>query len=998
MNSLIAHLLMPHTGHRTLFLITLVLACVPVAQGQLANSPPAPQWLAHDSQSVVEKKFEWSGRLLKAVLFVASDSPIKISLNGESLGEIQPRPQAVTVDATKHVRAGGNVLAFESSGRAALLLELNGDLARKQWITTDDTWTASRGKIIAEAVSTEPGRNPFDFSKTFDAYNSWQLAKPASQNQATDPSSITLPPGFRAELIRSSSGDEGSWVSMTFDPQGRITLGREKRGLLRFDPRTKSVEVINDTLLECRGLLYAFGALYANANNSKGLYRLRSTKNDGTFDEVTEIMHTEGGVGHGRNHVKAGPDGKLYVIHGNNVLLPSPIEPNSPLQNYAPDQLIPNPWDSTMFDGNVELPAGHLLRLNPDGSHIELVAGGMRNPLDIAFNRDGELFTFDADMERDVGTAWYMPTRILHLVPGADFGWRRGTGRFPAWYPDTLPSVVDIGLSSPTGIFFGYGAKFPAKYRESLFLLDWAYGRIIAVTLKPKGASYTGTQETFASGRPLNVTDGCIGPDGALWFTTGGRGTQSGLYRITYRGGIKEEAVVQGDAASKAAREKRHKLEQLLKADKLGDDDLGLIMSGLESEDRIISGEARLVFERFLQAGKVKGDLQTLLPNPRQWVNYLLALAHVADQEQLLSEFWGVTAHVVPAPSERPQLPSVKKAASEKVPLYRERLRVLEVYLSRHASENQERRREWIEELKKEFKQDFPTRNPEIDRELCKLLVYLKSPNVIAKTTELLRTLTASEDLVQYPMLLRYVKDGWTLEQRRIVFDALNRAEKLNGASTYFKAIADIRSEMAAQLSAENYQKLADVINPPKPVQLLPHAMPGHTFKNWTMEDLIPQLDKVSKGRNHASARAALIAAQCVFCHRVSNDPSLPAGVFGPDLTQVSARFSRRDLLEQIINPSKIIDEKYRSTILTLADGKQISGTLESEDDERVTLKPNPLALEKIETAKGMIKARKLSDVSPMPVGLLNALKADQILDILAWFEAGGDPKHKVFQ
>ena len=142
-----------------------------------------------------------------------------------------------------------------------------------------------------------------------------------------------------------------------------------------------------------------------------------------------------------------------------------------------------------------------------------------------------------------------------------------------------------------------------------------------------------------------------------------------------------------------------------------------------------------------------------------------------------------------------------------------------------------------------------------------------------------------------------------------------------------------------------------------------------------------------AKTRNRDSAKDALIRTQCVFCHRVSNDPSLPAGVFGPDLTQVSARFGRKDLLDHILNPSKFIDEKFRLVTVKTSDGKTISGSLESEDDERVVLKPNPLAPETNEIAKAMIKERTISETSPMPSGLLNALKAEQILDLLAWFE-----------
>jgi len=69
------------------------------------------------------------------------------------------------------------------------------------------------------------------------------------------------------------------------------------------------VERINDSLLECRGLLYADGTLFANANNNKSFVRLRSTKNGGPFDDITETAAHRRRSGHGRNHVKLGPDG-----------------------------------------------------------------------------------------------------------------------------------------------------------------------------------------------------------------------------------------------------------------------------------------------------------------------------------------------------------------------------------------------------------------------------------------------------------------------------------------------------------------------------------------------------------------------------------------------------------------------------------------------------------------------------------------------------------------
>jgi putative heme-binding domain-containing protein len=907
--------------HMSRFLLFLLFPFTALAQ--LANRPPAPLWLSSSEAVMISKDVRHEGKLLKAVLLTASDADLEISVDGKLVAKVKAAEAAIGTDLTRQLSDGQSHqigLRVTAKAKTAALLELNGDLAAVRWIVTDETWKNAQ---VLGSTDADPATNPFDLKKAFDAYNSWQLAKPGAQNQATDPSTLTLPPGFNAELIRSAQPGEDSWVSMAFDPQGRITLGKEKKGLLRLTlsgSGDHKVETIDDELLECRGLLYAHGSLFANANNTKALFRLTDQDGDGLFEERQELVRSGGGVGHGRNHIKLGPDGDIYVAHGNNVLLPENIAPDSPLKNYANDQLIPNPWDGSMFDGNVELPAGHILRVKPDGSKVTLLAGGLRNPLDIAFNSRGDLFTFDADMERDVGTPWYMPTRVLHVVPGADFGWRRGTGRFPAWYADTLPSVIDIGLSSPTGIYFGYGSQFPKKYQNALYILDWSYGRIIAVHLKKVGVTYTAEQEDFVTGRPLNVTDGCIGPDGAMWFITGGRGTQSGLYRVTATSSAESDGSGKSHASDKRFVEHQKRLTL---------------------ENRPVT-EWR---DQALQSGQM---------------HELLALARVGEKADL-----------------EPILDAVMQSAPKPT---LDALRVISVAISRHGEPStQDKLHAWAA---------YPADETFLNRELCRLLVYLKSPTVIEKTMPLLKAATSSEDRLFYPFMLRYLKDGWTLEQRKVVFEALNLAEKMNGASTFFKAISDTRSELAAALKPEEAVQLAALIHPPKPAALSPHALPGHTFKNWKLEDLEPLLAKMdAKTRNRDSARDALIRTQCVFCHRVSADPSLPAGVFGPDLTQVSARFGRKDLLDHILSPSKFIDEKFRLMTVQTSDGKTFSGSLESEDDERVVLKPNPLAPETVEVGKAMIKQRTISEISPMPVGLLNSLKAEQILDLLAWFE-----------
>ena len=985
----------PWTMASSFCLVVSLLLMSPVASpAQLANQPPVPVWLGNSEE--YQLKFSQEGKLLMAVVLVAADREAEVQVNGKNAGVAGDPAKATSINITPLVKAGANVLTVQAKDgrpvRMAALLELNGDLAASRWMATDDGWTTPKGKAEVQGlvgananggVPADPAADPFNLKKTFDAYNSWQLAKRDQQSRATDPDAFTVPEGFVVEMMRSAQADEDSWVAMTFDTQGRIILAREKRGLLRLDPKG-GMEVVEDTLLECRGLVMAQGALYAHANNTKALFRLRDLDGNGTYEDKVELLRTEGGVGHGRNHLKLGPDGRLWLANGNNVLLPSSLGENSPLRNYAWDQVLPNPWDGTMFDGNVEMPAGHILRVSLDGAKVDLIAGGLRNPLDLAFNRQGELFTFDADMERDVGASWYMPTRVLHVVPGADFGWRRGTGRFPAWYVDTLPSVVDIGLSSPTAVFFGYGARFPAKYQEALYIFDWSYGRIIAVHLKPDGASYMGTQENFIAGRPLNVTDGCIGPDGALWFITGGRGTQSGLYRVTYRGEVAAPPPDGEFLPGAIGRSVRRGMESVLEEPSVyaREGAASMIWIHLDDDDRFVRHAARVALER-VPIGKwmnwLDGKGIYLKNKPWQIILGNLAMARVGPStfasdvvEHLLKLDWATL-------SEEQRLAV---------------LRVLAVAMARHGDVSEPQRASLLAALEPRY----PARDFSMNQELCRLLIRLKSSMVLEKSIALMEKAQTSEELLFFPLHLRYVKEGWRVEQRRAVFVALNRAEKFPGASAFFKALLDTRNEMAAALKPDEALQLAAVIHPAKPVALSPHAMPGHTFKAWKVEDLEPRLAMVASGRSFEKGRAAAISAQCVFCHRMSADPTLPAGILGPELVQVSARFSRRDLLDHILNPSKVIDEKFRFVTITQKGGAQITGSLESEDDERVKLRPNPLSPDTVEVGKSMITGREVSLISPMPAGLVNGLKEDQLLDLLAFIESGGNAQGANFK
>ena len=107
----------------------------------------------------------------------------------------------------------------------------------------------------------------------------------------------------------------------------------------------------------------------------------------------------------------------------------------------------------------------------------------------------------------------------------------------------------------------GLGAKFPAKYQKAVYAYDWTYGTIHALHLNADGAGYKATRESFATGEPMPLTSGLIGKDGAMYFLTGGRGTDSRLYRLSYEGNESTAPIKPADYKLPEAHQLRRSLE-----------------------------------------------------------------------------------------------------------------------------------------------------------------------------------------------------------------------------------------------------------------------------------------------------------------------------------------------------------------------------------------------------------------------------------------------------
>jgi len=807
------------------------------------------------------------------------------------------------------------------------------------------------------------------------------LPAPAEQSAvgSLGADSIHVPPGFTVERLYSvPKAQQGSWVALAFDPKGRIYSSDQYGALYRtsFTPDRSAVthvERVPIALGEAHGLLWAFDSLYAVVTHGgtyeSGLYRARDTDGDDVLDKVELLSKfAELGGEHGPHAIVLGPDKRsLYVLAGNHTSLPSPLAASRVPKFWNDDQLLPLCEDPGGHAVGIHAPGGWLARTDPDGKSWELVATGMRNSFDFDFDEEGEPFTYDSDMEWDVGLPWYRPTRILHLASGSDFGWRRGSGKFPAWVPDSLPPAVEVGLGSPTGVSFGYHSNFPSPWRERLFAADWAYGRILAVELDPKGSSYAGSWQVFASGRPLPVTDILFGPDGALYFAVGGRRTSSGLYRVSWTG--PRSAEDPAPVANRAEREQRRALEQFHLGAKAEPRNL---LAPLESSDPFLRGAARAALEELPVA-----DWIGLLGEPRKpraAVELVLALVRAEASSSGKRVFAALDA-----------LPIERWNADDR----RDALRVWQVALAR-AGKPEEK---IAQHTRARFAPLLATSDYDSQRVLLDVLVFLEEPSVVPFAIEAATRESNGARAMAYAWPLRDATAGWTPALRSRFFQWLNRSQTLwAGGASFAGYFRHLRTQVLAHMDEAARSALGALADEPAPPKV--EGEPLSIVNRWNDAGITPLLPELRQGRSFEGGKRAFARARCVECHRIAN----AGGNRGPDLTGAGARFSERDLLEAVLHPSASIADQYGQTQVVTRDERLYVGRIENETAKTLVLHVSAPAEETVTLDKEEISERAPSKLSAMPEGLLDVLSEGELLDLFAYVLAGADPAAAAFR
>ena len=886
-----------------------------------------------------------------------------------------------------------------------------------------------------------------------------------------------VPQGFVVEAVADAE-QVGSLIQVTFDAQGRPVVAKERSHPVRMldndgDGFFESEQIISDQVENCQGLFFDGSTLYANCTNPDDgeacLFRLPDHDGDGVADAREILVQYTGRIGeHGPHDIRRAPDGSITVLIGNHTFIPQErIAADSPLAGYKESQLLNRYMDARGHAVGRMAPGGVLLRI--EGDSFSILLGGFRNPYNHAYNYEGEAFTFDSDMEWDINLPWYRDVRSVHGVPSADYGWRTGSGKFPAYYLDSLPPVDDLGRGSPVGVDFYQSYAYPAEYFDAFLQGDWSRGRVVLSNFRKAGATYELAEPAsdFIYGEPLNVTDLEVGPDGLVYFTMGGRATQGGFYRVAYKGYRANEerrpetgilSVVRqpqplsafSDAYFRAAKDEMGDswasgLQDLVRdetaepSDRIQalhllqryapKPDAPLIRSAFESVDSALRAAAiyvvgqhgsdrakriaadglkdpdpfvrRRAAEALMRMGDPAfadtADLYALLGDSDRFVRWAGRVA----LESVPREMWEnlVVEDSDPQSASAGMLGLVRTAARpiELEPVFEKALSMLraeglaanvELSLLRvfHLAciEIESGCRESLrDQLYDIVAPRFPSADERLNREYSLTMAYAGRPEAIAQILGQIPSGDENQPLqIHYVYALREIKEGWTPEQKQTLLAWFRKAKDWRGGASFagfinrlFESSLEFFSQQEVQAAYEAIPEYAPVEDEELLARLRrrsDHVQPNIFARRsgtnlYSEQEIFEYMmyDPMTTVANTDDGRRVFEDA-CAKCHRFGD----LGKDYGPDLTTLANRFSRKDMLEATLWPSRTISDQYGAWRIETRDDVYSAMILE-EDEESITVLIPDLD-RPVSIARENIVDMRESEVSIMPEGLLD--------------------------
>jgi putative heme-binding domain-containing protein len=360
-------------------------------------------------------------------------------------------------------------------------------------------------------------------------------------------------------------------------------------------------------------------------------------------------------------------------------------------------------------------------------------------------------------------------------------------------------------------------------------------------------------------------------------------------------------------------------------------------------------------------------------------------------------------------------------AKSKDLRQQQDRLRVFQIAFSRRGKPDAAT----AKRLGQEAAGRLPSGDNALDRQLAMLAIYLEEPTAPARVLKAMKFAQPGPAVVADPEILArhpgYAKAaaaamavtpsstriglaiylcrataGWTPELRKEFFGYLDGLSQAEGGHSLKGFVRNIRKESLAAAPEAERAALEEIApaTPRKAAAPIPTAEgPGRL---WTHAEALKAWDdaKAKKTLDFANGQKMFAAALCSQCHRLGDN----GGAQGPDLSGLGARTAPADILTSVIQPSAVVSDQYANSVIGRVDGGKVVGRILNEEGDKLQLAVNPFDFSvQLSINRSDVLSIDRDATSPMPVGLLNSLNAQEVADLLAYLVSGANAKDPLF-
>jgi putative heme-binding domain-containing protein len=266
-------------------------------------------------------------------------------------------------------------------------------------------------------------------------------------------------------------------------------------------------------------------------------------------------------------------------------------------------------------------------------------------------------------------------------------------------------------------------------------------------------------------------------------------------------------------------------------------------------------------------------------------------------------------------------------------------------------------------------------------------LVALGAPDLPARVVDLLQSDPDPSHQLAHAMSIRNHPDDWDETTVDGMMEWTDYASDLHGGHSLRGFVNAAREDLGQSIDPNllvGHRMTGSIAAIPVDPEAELGRMP-EKVRSWKMGDLTPRLSEVGGTRDLERGARVFRGTLCIQCHRFSGD----GGSTGPDLTGVSGRYSRADMLRSLIEPSHSISDQYGQTAVTRNDGSRVVGRVVGMTEDAIEVNTNPYGRSVVVIPRSEVTSTAVVETSAMPEQLLDVLEAEEILDLMAYLESG---------